>query len=223
MRDAMKRTIALSGSLIAATILVAPSHAQDAGLAIHVGSMGVGVDAAVMVHSKVGLRAGGNFFPFDINFNSSDIDYSLDLPSPQFLLVADLYPTGSFRVSGGLMISTSSFDLTGELDGPVDIGGSTYTPAEVGNLTGLLETRDVSPYIGLGFGNPATSRVGFFVELGVAFHGNPKASATADGPIAAAPGFQQDLDREIQDITDDVENFIVYPVLSIGVSIGLGR
>ncbi|HSM16102.1 MAG TPA: hypothetical protein VK845_03765 [Gemmatimonadales bacterium] len=121
------------------------------------------------------------------------------------------------------MISTSSFDLTGELDGPVDIGGTTYTPAEVGNLTGTLETRDVSPYIGLGFGNPATSRVGFFVELGVAFHGNPKASATADGPIASAPGFQQDLDREIQDITDDVENFIVYPVLSIGVSIGLGR
>jgi len=223
MPDTMKRTMALPGAVIAAALLVAPVHAQDAGLAIHAGSMGVGVDAAVMVHSKVGLRAGANYFPFDINFNSSGIDYSLDLPSPQFLLVADLYPTGGFRVSGGLMISTSSFDLTGELDGPVDIGGTSYTPAEVGNLTGTLETRDVSPYIGLGFGNPATSRVGFFLELGVAFHGNPDPSATADGPIAALPGFQQDLDQEVQEIRDDVENFVVYPVLSIGVSIGLGR
>ncbi|HSM16101.1 MAG TPA: hypothetical protein VK845_03760 [Gemmatimonadales bacterium] len=82
MQDTTKRTTILPGTLIAAMILVAPVHAQDAGLALHVGSMGVGVDAAVMVHSKVGLRAGGNFFPFDINFNSSDIDYSLDLPSP---------------------------------------------------------------------------------------------------------------------------------------------
>jgi hypothetical protein len=223
MRDSLKQCTVRLSLMIAAISIAVPAKAQDAGLAVHVGSMGVGADAAVMVHHNIGLRASGNYFPFDINFNSSGVDYNLEMPSPQFLLLADLYPTGSFRVSAGLMISSTSFDLTGELDGPVDIGGTTYTPAEVGNLTGTIETRDVSPYIGIGFGNPTANRVGFFVDLGVAFHGNPEASAAADGPVASQPGFQQDLDREVQEIQDDVEDVIVYPVLSIGISIGLGR
>lgn len=217
-----RRTI-LPGALIAAAVLVGPARAQDAGLAIHAGSMGVGIDGVVMVHPQVGVRAGANYFPFDISYNSSGIDYNLDLPSPQFLLVADLYPTRSFRVSGGLMISSANFELTAKLHGPVDIGGTTYTPAQVGSLTGVLETRDVSPYIGIGFGNPAASRVGLLFDLGVAFHGNPKAGLSADGPVDVLPSFQQDLDQEAQKIQADVENYIVYPVLSIGVSIGLGR
>jgi len=223
MRDSMRRRTILPGALIAAAVLVGPARAQNAGLAIHVGSMGVGIDGAVMVHPRVGIRAGANYFPFDISYNSSGIDYNLDLASPQFLLVADLYPTRSFRVSGGLMISSTDFDLTAKPDGPVDVGGTTYTPAQVGNLTGVLETRDVSPYVGIGFGNPAASRVGLLLDLGVAFHGNPKAGLSADGPVAALPSFQQDLDQEAQKIQADVENYIVYPVLSIGVSIGLGR
>jgi len=223
MRTLAKHHAVRLGAMIAALSMATPAGAQEVGLAAHVGSLGLGADVAVSVHPNVGLRAGGNFFPFDINFTSSGVDYSLGLPSPQFMLLADLYPTGSFRVSAGLMISSASFDLTGKLDGPVNIGGTTYTPAEVGNLTGTLETRDVSPYIGIGFGNPASSRVGFFLDLGVAFHGNPQASAAADGPISTLPGFQADLDLEIQDIQDDVGSIIVYPVLSIGVSIGLGR
>jgi hypothetical protein len=66
--------------------------------------------------------------------------------------------------------------------------------------------------------------VGFFLDPGVAFHGNPQVTAvTANRPVASQPGFQQDFDREVQDIQDDVENVIVYPVFAIGVSIGLGR
>jgi hypothetical protein len=223
MRDSIRRRTILPGALIAAAVLVGPARAQEAGLAIHVGSMGVGIDGAVMVHPMVGIRAGANYFPFDISYNSSGIGYNLGPASPQFLLVADLYPTRSFRVSGGLMISSADFELTAKLDGPVDIGGTTYTPAQVGKLTGVLETRDVSPYVGIGFGNPAVSRVGLLVDLGVAFHGNPKAGLSADGPVAALPSFQQDLDQEAQKIQADVENYVVYPVLSIGVSIGLGK
>ncbi len=226
MGNASRRATSLAGTVVAAILLAGPAGpawAQGAGLAVHAGSMGIGVDGALLLHPNLGVRAGANYFPFDINFNASDIDYNLEMPSPQFLLAADFYPVRSFRLSAGLLISTNNFDLTGELDGPVDIGGNTYTPAQVGNLTGTLATRDVSPYLGLGFGNPASGGVGFFVELGVAFHGNPKASATVDGPVSTVPGFQQDLDREVQDVQDDVEDYIVYPVLSIGFSIGLGR
>ena len=223
MKTLVKHHAIRLGAVIAALSMAAPASAQDLGLAVHGGSLGLGADVADAFNQSVGFRAGGNFFPFGINFTASDVNYSLDLPSPQFMVLADLYPTGSFRVSAGVMISSAKFELTGQLDGPVNIGGSSYTPAEVGNLTGTLETRDVSPYLGIGFGNPAFGRVGFFLDLGVAFHGNPQASAAVDGPIAAAPGFQQDLDLEIQEIQDDVESITIYPVLSVGISIGFGR
>ncbi len=226
VRQGLVNSAAVSLSLVlVAASMAAPTaaRAQQVGVAAHVGTLGLGADVAVSVHPNLGLRAGGNFFPFDINFNSSGIDYNLDLPSPQFLLLADLYPTGSFRVSAGLMIASTGFDLVGELDGPVEIGSAVYTPAEVGTLSGALDTRDVSPYFGIGFGNPAIGRVGFFLDLGVAFHGTPEASAVANGPVAAVPGFQQDLDQEVQDIQDDVDGVVVYPVLSVGISIGLGR
>lgn len=223
MRTLVKHHTIRLGAVIAALSLAAPASAQDLGIAVHGGSLGLGADVAVALNPTVGFRAGGNFFPFGVNFTASDVNYNLDLPSPQFMVLADLYPAGSFRLSAGVMISSANFELTGQLDGPVNIGGTSYTPAEVGNLTGSLETRDVSPYIGIGFGNPVSNRVGFFLDLGVAFHGNPQASVTVDGPISAAPGFQQDLDREIQDIQDDVESITVYPVLSVGFSIGFGR
>jgi hypothetical protein len=210
-------------ALGAALFLAPPVHAQGVGASAHAGTLGLGADVAVSVSDELSLRAGANFFPFDINFDESDVDYDLDLPSPQFLLLADFYPIGGFHVSGGIMVSTSDFDLTAELSEPVEIGETTYTPAEIGNLTGRLATRDVSPYVGIGFGNAAASRIGFVFDLGVAFHGEPRVSATADGPVASLPGFQQDLDAEIAEIQEDVENIIVYPVLSLGISIGLRR
>lgn len=222
MLDSVKRSSVGACLLLAAISISAPLRAQDIGVAAHVGTMGLGGDVAVMVLDKLGARASLNYFPFDINFEASDIDYSFDLPSPQFLLLADFYPAGQFRLSGGLMISATNFGGTAELAESVEIGNTTYTPAQIGTLTATLATRDVSPYIGIGVGNPTAKRIGFFLDLGVAFHGNPEVSAEADGPVASLSSFQADLDEEVEEIQDDVENIIIYPVLSIGLSFALG-
>jgi hypothetical protein len=121
-----------------------------------------------------------------------------------------------------LLIKWADFDVRGRLTAPHMLGDAIYTPEEVGNLTGTVVTHDVSPYLGIGYGNPVSGRVGFFFDLGVAFHGNPRASASADRPVASDPDFQRDLDAEVQDIQDDLENIIVYPVLSLGISIRVG-
>ncbi len=199
-----------------------PSYAQDLGAALHVGSLGVGADIAVVFDDRVALRTGGNFFPFDIRFTSSDIDYDVSVPSPQFLVLLDVYAAGEFRLSGGVRIASGGFDITGRLSEPVEIGGQVYTPSEVGNLTGTVATRETSPYIGIGFGNPVRRRVGFFFDLGVALHGTPEVSAMADGPVALLPGFQDDLDQEVRNLQDDLDPFVVYPTLSVGVSFRLG-
>lgn len=206
----------------ASTLLSSSTGAQEVGLAAHAGTLGLGVDVAVSVTDLVGLRSGLSGVPFDVNVEADGVDYDLDLPSPRILLVADFYPTGPLRLSGGLMISTEDFRMDGKLREPVEIGNSTYAPAEVGTLTGNVAVRNVSPYVGIGVGNPTAKRIGLFFEAGAAFHGNPDVSAEADGPISTDPGFQADLDAEVQDIQDDVENLVVYPVLSLGVSVRLG-
>ncbi len=209
-------------TLLLASIWASPTHAQDVGFSLHVGSLGIGADLAVAVNDNLSLRAGGNVFPFDINITESDIRYTLDLRSPSFLTVIDLSPGGAFRVSGGLLIATRDFTIDAELAEPVDIGGTLYQPSDIGSLTGVLDTRDVAPYVGIGFGSPRGGGVRLFLDLGVALHGSPEVSAVASGPIASDPQFQQDLQQEVDDLQDSLSSFRVYPVLSIGLMIGVG-
>ena len=61
------------------------------------------------------------------------------------------------------------------------------------------------------------------MDFGVAFVGEPDVSMTAQGPIASVPGFQQDLDQEVQNIEDEAAAYLKYwPVLSFGLKIPVG-
>ncbi len=217
------RRIGWAVGLLSSVVVAPPIAAQGAGVAVHVGSLGLGADLAIGFNRNVGLRVGGNLFPFNIDVTSSDVSYTANPPSPQFLAVLDLTAGGAFRVSAGALIARNDFELDALLVGPVDIGGTLYAPEDLGTLTGTFDTRTVAPYIGIGFGSPGNGRARFFADLGVAFHGTPQVSAVVSGPIASDPAFQRDLEREIQQMQDDVDPFKVYPVLSVGVMIGLGR
>lgn len=198
-------------------------EAQGLGVAAHVGTLGIGADIAVSAGSRLGFRAGANFFPIDVDVTADDLDYTVDLPSPQFTLLADLYLVGALRVSAGLFASSDDVNLVGELNQDVEIGGGIYTPQEVGQLTGAIINDDFGPYIGIGVGNPTASRIGFFLDLGVAFQGTPVVELDVTGPVSSLPGFQADLEAERQGAEEDVEFFRYYPVLSVGVSFRLGR
>ncbi len=215
----MKKIFCLS---IVAAIAVSPSpaHAQDVGIAFHVGTLGVGADIATAFGSHVGLRSGFNFLPADIDATISDVPYQIDFASPTFTLVLDLYLVGQLRLSGGGLFSPDDIVLRGESAGTVDINGTSYPASQVGALDGTLVTNEVSPYAGIGFGNPGRGKFGFFLDLGVAFHGTPVFTLEADGPLSSDPQFQANLAAEQQSIQDDLTNIIIYPVATIGFSIG---
>lgn len=200
----------------------APILAQGArfGVAPHVGTLGLGADVGVAVHDRVTLRVGGGVFPSNVDITISDIKFSVDLPSPQFIGFIDLFLAGQFRVSGGVMFSPEDLDVEGVFTGTVDIGNATYPGTDVGSLTGTIANNDVAPYLGIGWGNIAGGRIGFIVDLGVAFQGQPDVTFAADGPISQTPGFQADLDREVAAAEDDLNLFKYYPVVSIGLSFG---
>jgi hypothetical protein len=208
-------------TLIVAAVTVVPSPTlAQAGIAIHVGTLGVGADLATTFGSRVGLRAGFSFFPLEVDHTISDIAYQIAPASPSFTATLDLYLAGPLRLSGGALYTTDDIVLVGELTEPVDINGTLYPPSEVGTLTGTVITNELSPYAGIGIGNPGGSKFGFFLDVGVAFHGIPGFLLTADGPASDLLQFQADLEAERQSIEDDLSSLTVFPVAKIGFSIG---
>ena len=124
-------------------------------------------------------------------------------------------------MSTGPVFSPDDIVLAGEITGPVDINGTVYTPAQIGTLTGTIFTNELSPYAGIGLGNPGRSKFGFFLDLGVAFHGTPGFTLTAVGGSANnLLQFKSDLAAEKQSVLADLSNIIVYPVVAMGFSIG---
>ncbi len=216
----MKKIFCIS---IVAAVAVSPlpAHAQGAGIAFHVGTLGVGADIAASFGSHIGLRSGFNFFPTDIDFKVSGVPYQIDLASPTFTAMLDLYLLGPLRVSGGAIYTTDDIVLAGELTGPAEIDGTTYSPTQIGTITGTIFTNELSPYAGIGLGNPGRSRFGFYLDLGVAFHGTPGFTLTAVGGSAnTLPQFQSDLAAEEQSIQEDLSKITVYPVVTVGFYIG---
>ena len=213
----------ISCVLILAGLAFIPSrsHAQ-AGIAIHVGTLGVGADIATSFGSHIGLRSGFNFFPTDVDYTVSGIPYQIDFASPTFTVMLDLYLGGAFRVSGGAIYTTDDIVLAGEITAPIIINTTLYSPAEVGTLTGTIVTNELSPYAGIGLGNPARSKFGFFLDLGVAFHGTPGFTLTSVGGSASGTQpFESDIDAEELRIQNDLSRYFkVYPVATIGFSIG---
>lgn len=221
----MERTFA--GCALVTLLLAsasAPATAQIGfGVGLQASTMGAG-GLVALGSDQVTLRASGNILPFDIEMEASDVDYDISLPSPQFLATVDWYPGGSgFRLGGGVMISSEDLEIEARLSEAVEIGGRSYLPEQIGSLFGTAENRTVAPYVGLGFGNPTTGgRVGFLLDLGVAFHGEPTVTLTAEeGTLSASPELRDDLAREAAEIEDDLAVARFYPVLSIGLSIRL--
>ena len=93
------------------------------------------------------------------------------------------------------------------------------TDTRVGILSGRSDINGAAPYIGIGWGNliGRSKKWGFHSDFGVAFADSPDVVLRANGTLAADPRFQADLAREAKDITEDLEDFEVYPVISVGL------
>lgn len=211
----MKRLIVLlaAGAFAAGS---SPAHAQI-GVAVHGGSLGVGADLGYSVHPRVTLRAGGNFFPFNLDITASDIEYTFDFPSPQLTAAVDLFLVGNLRFSGGAVYSPNSFAISATPTTLTEIGIVSYTPAQIGSLTGSFVTNKLAPFVSLGWGNIATSKVGFFFDLGVSFTGSPSVELATTGGVVS----QLDLTEEAAQFEDDISVFKYYPIATLGLSFAI--
>jgi hypothetical protein len=179
-----------------------PVAGQGFGISIKGGTSGLGGDVAFSFNPKVGVRAGLGLLPATRTVEETDGTYEASPPSPQVFAVTDWFPmASSFRISGGILVLTD-VELNGELFGQ--------------EIDGEVALSRLQPYVGVGLGNLTTSGVGFVLDLGVAFGSKPDVSLT--GP----PGFEEELAREEADLEDAFSVFRFMPVLSLGLSYGIG-
>jgi hypothetical protein len=235
---ARQALISSSVSLALAALLATPSlaAAEDGPPSVAVSAKvgfltGIGLDVAVPLADNINLRAGGSGWRYDRNFTESGIDYKGELRLRTAGVFADWYPTyGIFRVTAGLVRNTSRFTLNGKPSsgGSVQIGDNTYQASDLGTVEGQVNFKhNLSPFIGVGFGNPTRGgHWGFVAELGAIRQRTPKATLTATcSPTleAAEPArcaqLQADAAAEEAELQDSMKDWRWYPALSVGLAL----
>lgn len=195
--------------------------ADSGGLAIagKASTLGLGGELTTGITSNVNARVGINTFDMDFDEEFDDVEYDVGLDFSSVSVLVDWYIfNDSFRISGGVISMDHELDLdaTGPAGETEEIGDNTYTWADIGTLSGSVEVDDLAPYVGIGWGDPVNSgrRWGFYCDLGVAFTDSPDVKLTATG---VAAGLAADVQKELDDIEDDLDSFKFYPVLSLGL------
>lgn len=217
----MRKPHLLQAAGLVLLILALPNllAAQGFGLAVRAGSLGLGGEAALGFSDQIVLRGGAGVLPeFEARYDG--VKYTVTPPQLTGHLGVDVYPfAGSFRLMAGFILRDKEFEVEApdlsDSDG-VEIGNTIYN--ESGSLSGTLTTKSASPFIGVGFGHHTRGGFGLFLDLGVAFVGNPDVALTASGAIADVPGFQEDLNQEIQNLEDEASPYLRYwPLVSLGI------
>lgn len=195
------------------------STATVTSIGVRVGTLGIGLEVSRLLNDNLGLRVGANYFSLDRTSEEEDVTYDATVKLQALTGVLDWYPgkRRAFHLSAGLM--TNPFKLSGigqTNGGSVTLNDNEYTSSEVGDLTASAKFASVLPYVGLGFGTPASKSggFGFLFDIGAAI-GTPKVllNSTNAGNNAA---LRADLMAEQETLQDDANSVPVWPVISIG-------
>ena len=210
---------------IALVLLSCGAGCQDTGRFAVSGkssTLGIGPELTTKLATDINVRVGFN--SFDLDFDDKeivDVEYDLGIDLSSFSALVDWHIfDDSFKISGGFISMDNGIDLDARPNENVEIGNTIYTPAEIGALNGNVDIDGLSPYLGIGWGNPfgGDRRWGFTVDLGVAFTGSPDASLTSfGGSKSSDQDLLNELEKERKDIEDDLDSFKFYPVISLGL------
>jgi hypothetical protein len=201
-----------------------PAAAGDSSVAVaaKAGTLGAGADLFIRFGGHLDGRVGFNAFTYSRDSTWSDVDYDSDLELSSFNLLLDWYPTaGNFRVTFGALINSNEINAVAVTPPgtTVEIGGVEYPAEALGELRGNVTFDELAPYAGIGFGNPfkAGSSWRFQFDVGVVYQGEGEVRLTAENPLGI-PGLEDSLRLEEQEIQDDIDEYTLYPVLTLGVS-----
>ncbi len=197
--------------------------AQSVGGGLRIGTPGIGLELESHVTERFGIRGLVNGGSVSYDYDESGIRYDGRLRFGTGFLLADWHPYATgFRLSGGLAYNNQRFAGTARPGGgTININGTHYSAAQVGQLDGRVNFSRASPYLGVGWGLAprAGSRLYFSADLGVMYQ-RPSASLTGTCgsalPASVCAQLQGDIRAEEVEFRDAADDLRFYPVISVG-------
>lgn len=184
------------------------------------GTLGFGPFVSLPVSGSAALRMGIGLLSFRMDEKVDDIEYEFDASLKWFPMVIDWNPGSSlFRFSGGLLFNASRADVQYVPESATYLGQHTYTPENIGKLTGDITMRPVSPYIGLGIGGQQKPGLGFLIDAGISFTDFSVDLGHKGGNLSPALEEQlaEDIEMEADSLEDELNQMSVYPVFAAGL------
>ena len=234
----MTRKYGTRGGIAAAAVMLAflaapgaaPAATPDFAVAVRAGTLGAGLDLDLGLSPAFGLRVGFAGFNVNHNIDTTDVNYEGRLKLQTVTGLLDWYVLGGgFHLTAGIAGNGTKLDVTGEpSQGTYTIDGRTYSSSQVGSLNGELKFgNSASPYLGIGWGNPAgeDGRIHFLFDVGAIYGGTPSVSLTAQCGPAAPPGSalcaqaQSDVASEADKLQAKADFLRWYPVASLGIGV----
>lgn len=205
-----------------ATGLPAEDACADEGIlavSAKASTLGLGLEGIARINSRLNGKLGVNAFQYEYDTTKSEIEYDLDLELLSFSALLDWFPFGGqFHITGGLLANQNCLKLDAKSTATYEVGGATYSAADVGSLKGELDFEEMAPYAGIGWGNPFNKEGNWSiaVDSGIVFQGSPNVELSTDGLLAGNAAFLANLTREAENLEDDLDEFEFYPVVSVG-------
>ena len=222
----MTRALLLTTTLLMLSAGAAEAQSQHLRspitAALNAGTTGVGAEVQLSLGPVFVVRGGIDTLGYDFDQSYSDVDYSGRFDFDTVSGFVDLHPfLNGFLISGGLYVGDRTINLNGQPTTPVEIGGATFTPAQVGTLSGRIKLSDTAPFVGVGYDDSfyREGRWGFRGMVGVAWSQEPEVGlSSSGGTLSNDPIFRARLEQEARDIQEEAKDKALFPVVQLGVT-----
>jgi hypothetical protein len=216
---AMKKLALQILGVVLGLICAPASGADDAAFSLGVssGTLGVGPELGLRFSESLGARINAAWLDASANTDIDGIRYNGDLSLNNAGAMLDWYPfSGGFRLSAGGRWNGNQLDLA-RPSAPVVIGGTTFTPAQVGQLEGTVEVNSFAPALSLGFSGEMSPGLTLGLELGVLYQGPPKLSnlRARGGLLEGDPGLLAEVAAEEKQVEDKYDSYRLWPIAQL--------
>ena len=218
MRSFLFKTPAILVALLACT-----TASADFGVGVKAGTLGLGVEGRFSPLPWLDVRVGVNSYDYDDNGLQAGINYDGTLALENTYVTGNFrFPLSPFRLTAGAFSNGNEFRIQSKDagDASFDIGGSTFSAADVGTLQSTTSFSSTAPYLGIGYDFELFGKVGLNFDLGVLWQGDPQVTLDATGLDSAPSEVQAELlpalEAERLELEDEVSDFKAWPVVSLG-------
>ena len=191
---------------------------------LKIGTLGLGLELSIPLYKQMKLRASLNGLRLNTSIDKEQITYKGDLDLLVGGILLDYYPSESsdFYLSLGAYYSNNQAKGTASpSNNNYEVGDNVYTQAQLGTLDASLHFQDFAPYLGFGYASMKEKGWGFSMDMGLMYHGKSSVNLSLKNSSllgADLAKLQSDIDKEKQNIQNDLDSFPFYPVLMLGLS-----